>query len=339
MKNKKNKVSSNPLLIVSTNKALNNVKREVHLIDNSGKILKKWEIDFVPLNAKLSTTGNLYVSGYREEKKRITQGITPLFKILDKRSKTIWEYKNETLHHDFEILPNGNIAFLSYYSELPPKGVNNKTLFEGKIWPDQIIEVSPKNNKIVWRWKTLDHFKIKDLKPFSHRGDLFHTNSIDYIESFYKTGKPALIVSARTISTVFILDKESGKILWKSPPKLFRHQHDASFIGGSRILVFNNNDMISSVKEIDIETNDVLWEYNGGDHMFEKVQFYSSVISGAQRLSNGNTLITLGTRGFILEVTPEKNVVWSMFNSYNKSQNSASWPFESIFKAKRVKVE
>ena len=115
-KNNKIKVSSDPLLIVSTNKALKDVNREIHIIDNSGNIIKKWNLNFVPLNAKLSNNGNLYVAGYRDEKDRVTQGITPIFQILDSNNNVIWEYENESLHHDFQILPNGNIAFLSYYS-------------------------------------------------------------------------------------------------------------------------------------------------------------------------------------------------------------------------------
>ncbi len=42
--------------------------------------------------------------------------------------------------------------------------------------------------------------------------------------------------------------------------------------------------------------------------------FYSSFISGTQRLSNGNTLICSGANGTIFEVTPEKAIVWKYVN-------------------------
>ena len=37
---------------------------------------------------------------------------------------------------------------------------------------------------------------------------------------------------------------------------------------------------------------------------------YSSYISGAQRLSNGNTLVCSGGHGHFFEVTPDGEVVW-----------------------------
>ncbi|GEM_PF-923784 len=42
--------------------------------------------------------------------------------------------------------------------------------------------------------------------------------------------------------------------------------------------------------------------------------FYSSFISGAERLPNGNTLICSGGQGRILEVTPEKEVLWDYWD-------------------------
>jgi len=42
--------------------------------------------------------------------------------------------------------------------------------------------------------------------------------------------------------------------------------------------------------------------------------FYSSSISGAERLANGNTLICEGTTGIFFEITPDKKVVWRYKN-------------------------
>ena len=37
---------------------------------------------------------------------------------------------------------------------------------------------------------------------------------------------------------------------------------------------------------------------------------YSAITGGAQRLANGNTLATLGTKGQLMEVTSSGDVVW-----------------------------
>ena len=46
----------------------------------------------------------------------------------------------------------------------------------------------------------------------------------------------------------------------------------------------------------------------------KKRRFYSSHISGAERLPNGNTLICDGQQGRIFEVTATGNVVWDFLN-------------------------
>lgn len=43
-------------------------------------------------------------------------------------------------------------------------------------------------------------------------------------------------------------------------------------------------------------------------------RFYSSIVSGAQRLANGNTLVCIGARGRVAEVGPAGEVVWNYVN-------------------------
>ncbi len=71
----------------------------------------------------------------------------------------------------------------------------------------------------------------------------------------------------------------------------------------------------SRVLEIDPVTLEVVWEFDAaawGGHtpMTARTKFYSQLISSAQRLPNGNTLITEGSSCRLFEVTKEKEVVW-----------------------------
>ena len=120
--------------------------------------------------------------------------------------------------------------------------------------------------------------------------------------------------------------------------KLFS-QHDATWIedgypGAGNILIFNNGQGrsdgtdYSSVDEItppaDAQGNysltsgsaydpaDMTWTYS------DPSDFYSENISGAQRLSNGNTLICNGANGIFFEVTPDKEIVWKYVNPVAK---------------------
>ena len=119
--------------------------------------------------------------------------------------------------------------------------------------------------------------------------------------------------------------------------KLFG-QHDANWIGsgcpgGGNILVFNNGldrpqGKYSSVDEIvpPVDSNgnysyipgsaygpeNQVWIYTAEN----PTNFYSYRLSGAQRLSDGNTLICNGANGIFLEVTPEKATIWEYTNPY-----------------------
>jgi hypothetical protein len=117
--------------------------------------------------------------------------------------------------------------------------------------------------------------------------------------------------------------------------KLF-HQHNAHWIpkglpGAGNLLVFNNgggrpDGSYSSVDELTLPTDPggkyvrksglpfgpdkPAWSYTAE----KKTDFFAMLISGAQRLPNGNTLICSGPEGTVFEVTPDKQVVWKFVN-------------------------
>jgi hypothetical protein len=121
----------------------------------------------------------------------------------------------------------------------------------------------------------------------------------------------------------------------KADRKLFS-QHNAHWIprglpGAGHLLLFNNggeraDGSYSSVDELVLPADaqgrytrqpgkaygpdQPVWSYTAP----KKPDFFSSYISGAHRLSNGNTLICSGASGTIFEVTPEKAIVWKYVN-------------------------
>ncbi|HEX4996823.1 MAG TPA: aryl-sulfate sulfotransferase [Terriglobia bacterium] len=109
-------------------------------------------------------------------------------------------------------------------------------------------------------------------------------------------------------------------------------QHNVQWIarglpGAGHLLLFNNGDTrpgqkYSTVDEVVLPGNakgeytlepgkkygpdQPVWTYMAPN----PTDFYSSYISGTQRLPNGNTLICAGAIGMVFEVTPDKQVVW-----------------------------
>ena len=66
--------------------------------------------------------------------------------------------------------------------------------------------------------------------------------------------------------------------------------------------------------ELDPKKNAVVWEWKPENVKAEDSNFYSAFQNGAQKLPNGNWLITTSSPGHIIEVTGDKSVVWEYVN-------------------------
>jgi len=161
-----------------------------------------------------------------------------------------------------------------------------------------------------------------------------------------------IIADSRSANIIWIIDKTTGDLVWKVGPDygLCRPerrlgqligQHHAHMIprglpGEGNILVFDNGGAAgfglalgkatypnkvraySRVIEFNPVTLKIVWEYKRRvPHRDESFRFFSYYISGAQRLSNGNTLITEGVTGRVFEVTPRGELVWEYISPYH----------------------
>jgi DNA-binding beta-propeller fold protein YncE len=326
---------------------------QIYLVDLYGKAVHIWKTKNKTLYSILKPNGNLLASQTNIIDTNFPQAarITSIQE-LDPQSNVVWEYQNGGMHHDFDLLPNGNIAVLTW--EKIPHGLAQQ-ITGGKqgtefnktdTFSDKILEID-QNKNIVWSWSAYTHLNINEDKipSFFSREQWTHANSIKFIkyDPIYK--KEAYLVSMRYLNEIFLISKETGEVIWKSPKGLLGHQHDATFLDNGNILVFNNAfyseayslnpyNYGSQVLEIDPRTNKVVWEFSGGNNPLDRARLTEVILSGAQRLPNGNTLITLGTSGRLLEVTPDKKIVWDFINPYSDPSNEP-FPSNYIFKARR----
>ena len=162
-----------------------------------------------------------------------------------------------------------------------------------------------------------------------------------------------IILDGRQTNIIAVIDKKTGKIVWQLGPyftatEALRNigqivgQHHAHMIprglpGEGNILVFDNGGQagygapnpgapggvnnarrdFSRVIEFDPVTLEIAWQYPERKSGFNPMSgFYSSFVSSAQRLPNGNTMITEGHDGRIFEVTPEQDIVWEYLSPY-----------------------
>ena len=175
--------------------------------------------------------------------------------------------------------------------------------------------------------------------------DWMHANAVNYHLELDQ-----IVISVREFNEFWIVDHgastaettgPAGDLLWRwGNPAAYQQgdpvddrqlflQHDAQWIadglpGAGNILIFNNQNIgadgekYSSVLELkpplrpdgryDWERDvEIVWSYRADG-------FYSVTLSGAQRLPNGNTLITEGRQGRLIEVSADGEVVWEFVN-------------------------
>jgi outer membrane protein assembly factor BamB len=81
----------------------------------------------------------------------------------------------------------------------------------------------------------------------------------------------------------------------------------------------------SRVLEINPVTLELVWSYTNP-------RFFSTNISSAQRLANGNTLVTAGAGGRMFEITREGAIVWEYMYPQFSGANSSN----AVYRAYRV---
>jgi hypothetical protein len=141
---------------------------------------------------------------------------------------------------------------------------------------------------------------------------LLHANHVEVIDStepwqFGAKNNPQILVSMRNINTFLTFDISSREITWIWGPNNLVYPHHPSLLSTGKILLFDNGIERSEVLEIDPENLDIVWRYTDEE-------FFTKTRGSAQRLPNGNTLITESNQGRVIEVTADGEVVWEFKN-------------------------
>jgi len=95
----------------------------------------------------------------------------------------------------------------------------------------------------------------------------------------------------------------------------------------------NENGEYSLIAGNSYEPTELTWNYQSNP----KTDFYANHISGAQRLTDGNTLICDGTAGRFFEVTPDGETIWEYLNPYSFSTPSGQL-INEVFRAVRYNL-
>lgn len=161
--------------------------------------------------------------------------------------------------------------------------------------------------------------KITDWAHFNTLSVIPENKWFDAGDTRFKPGN--LIIMPRKFKTVYIIDRQTKKPVWEYSGDYkggLGGAHEPYMIekgypGAGNIMIFDNGGLGSHptesyVLEVNPSTDKLVWVYDAGP------AFNIRTRGGAQRLKNGNTLISEDPTGRVFEVTPELEVVW-LFNS------------------------
>jgi len=186
-----------------------------------------------------------------------------------------------------------------------------------------------------------------DLVDWTHANAVFYNAALDQVMLSVRNFSEFWVIDHST-TTEQAAGHTGGRLgkggdivyRWGNPgaygradlPRQLYGQHNAQWIasglpGAGHILLFDNGDAgarpYSRVVELESPASadgsypyDPATGYGPSGPVWQYVatppeSVFSPIISGAQRLASGNTLVTVGTAGRFLEVTPDGQTVWS----------------------------
>lgn len=278
-------------------------RRVPMLIDMQGRVVHTWPNVRGVGRARLDRDGSLLVIGVED-----------MIKEYDWDGHLTWAYalpRDEDLpHHDVIKLAGGNILVLA--QEIATRS-------------DYIQEID-REGRVVWEWWPRDHleehFPDRDRRypDPTHLNSLFELGGNGWFDDGDERFRPGnILVSARNLNAVFVIDKQTGEIVWKHSDGL-DFQHEAQMIpegvlGEGLMVVFNNGYhnlnayRRSEIRAIDPTDGRVVWSYSDPT-------FYTTVAGTQQVLPNGNVLVTSSEGGRVFEISPNKEKLWEWIPPY-----------------------
>ncbi|MGB5356888.1 MAG: aryl-sulfate sulfotransferase [Eudoraea sp.] len=198
----------------------------VYLMDKESNLLFDWPLNNTNLgkDATLLPSGKLLAMLEDNNAQIKFGGFGGKIQLLDKEGNIEWEFIYSTqdyvLHHDAEMLPNGNILIQTWERKTVAQASEAGSNMNIELFPDGIIEVNPATNEIVWEWHAWDHL-IQDFDTTKnnygsiaqnpHRidinytqledGDMTHANGLTYDKE-----KDLIYLSVNFFSEIWVID-------------------------------------------------------------------------------------------------------------------------------------
>ncbi|MFB6250168.1 MAG: aryl-sulfate sulfotransferase [Halobellus sp.] len=245
-----------------------------------------WFFDVDPL-----PNGNLLVSSPRA-------GDTLVFELNPGTQQRVWEKRfNMTDTHDVAYIGENRIAIANMREWNESADVSD----------DRIVVYNRSTDEITWEWYFKNHFPAST--DGGYNDDWSHVNDVDPV------GENRLLLSPRNFDQAIVVDMQSKEIVERlgsdDEYDVMREQHNPDWLvsenGTPTILVADsgNNRIVEYAKENGewVRT----WEVGTGSLNWPR---------DADRLPNGNTLVTDTLNHRVMEITPTGEVVWEYYATW-----------------------
>ena len=247
--------------------------------------------------------------------------------VLDWNGDVLWQHELPT-HHDVAVVGPEEALTLTF-SASPRAEIHP----EIPVRDDQIVRVTAGHVETLLSLAELSdalELPLGVVRPSKLSGepmiDLFHANSVQVL------GPNRVLVTCRHQDLLLDLELDPVRVRWLYGPGELSGPHDGTRLESGNVLVFDNglDRERSRVVEVDPRTNTVVWQHDGG----EEHPFYTRSRGAAQRLANGNTLVTVSDEAFAFEVTPEGDRVWE----YHNPERTADGRGVALVRMRRVQA-
>lgn len=311
------------------------------LMDMKGQILHQWRAEFRDLfpGHPRARQGPPQGRNFWRVARLLPNGdliaIWELYGIfeLDRDSRILWVAAVKA-HHDVDVTESGEIYHLEAMRR-PIPGLEEVPATDDFIVVRDPNGVEQRRIAISDALRNADWPRLREAfwKRAAERGyglgararfDPFHTNALRILTGVetQRLGAPFqagdALVSMAMLDTIAAIGLADGTTRWWQQGP-FGMQHHPRATPDGKLVVFDNfrAEARSSVRIIDPRNGEVTWEYAGT----ETDPLFSLRSGGAEILPNGNVLIVETDRGRVLELTPDKEVVWEFRSPFRAGTN------------------
>ncbi len=252
---------------------------------------------------------------------------------VDRCGSQMWAIGDELFHHAVSLDDDEEFVWVLYIDE------KRRTPYDPS---EYFAKVATATGEIVRRFSAadiieanpdIDILEIRKIDEDDPTGnskntsekwavDPFHFNDVEplpskFAASFVHFGAGDLLISARSLNLVFVIDPNTLKVKWWRSGA-FRRQHDPDWNVSGEITIFNNRMSAdySEIVAISPETYRSRVLFDG-----RKNDFYSRVRGQHQITSVGNLLVTSPQQGRVFEIDSAGDMVLEILNTNIESDD------------------